>query len=118
MPLSTRVLAFLRNKFRGRGMIKFLTISIASAVLFGLALHVVGTQADVMASGSNPIAKGDRLDSRPIENVCGDWPYYHHACLRDLTSSDGRSRKVRVIRQADRRRASFLNSFRKMVLPN
>jgi hypothetical protein len=99
-------------------MIKFLTISIASVVLFGIAFHVVGTQADVMASGSTPIAKADRLDNQPIENVCGDWPYYHHACLRDLTSSDGHSRKVRVIRQADRRRPAFLKSFRKMMLPN
>jgi len=99
-------------------MIKFLTVSIASAVLFGMALHVVGTQADVMASGSKPIAKGDRLDARPIESVCGDWPYYHHACLRDLTSSDGRARKVRVILQTERRRSAFLNSFRKIALPN
>jgi hypothetical protein len=99
-------------------MIKFLTVSIASAVLFGMALHVVGTQADVMASGSNPIAKGDRLDKRPTESVCGDWPFYHHACLHDLKNSDGRARKVRVIRQADRRRPGFLNSFRKIALPN
>jgi hypothetical protein len=99
-------------------MIKFLTVSIASAVLFGMALHVVGTQADVMASGSNPIAKGDRLDKRPTESVCGDWPYYRHACLRDLTSSDGRARKVRVIRQARHVRPGFLSSFRKIALPN
>jgi hypothetical protein len=99
-------------------MIKFLTVSIASAVLFGMALHVVGTQADVMASGSNPIAKGDRLDKRPTESVCGDWPYYHHACLRDLTRSDGRARKVRVIRQAHHVRPGFLSSFRKIALPN
>jgi hypothetical protein len=99
-------------------MIKFLPVTIPSAFLFAVAVHTAGTQADVMASGSNPIAKGDRLDKRPTESVCGDWPYYHHACLRDLTSSDGRARKVRVIRQAHRGRPGFLNSFRKIVLSN
>jgi hypothetical protein len=99
-------------------MIKFLIVGIPSAFLFAVAVHSVGTQADVMASGADPIAKGDRLDKRPTESVCGDWPYYHHACLRDLTSADGRARKVRMIRRADRRRPGFLNSFRKIALPN
>jgi hypothetical protein len=67
-------------------VIKFLTSGIAIAGLLG-ALHIVGTQADILAAASH--AKGDRLDSRPIEASCGDWPYYHRACLRDgIGSSD------------------------------
>jgi hypothetical protein len=65
-------------------VIKFLTSGIAIAGVLG-ALHAVGTQADVLASASH--AKGDRLDSRPIEASCGDWPYYHHVCSRVLTDT-------------------------------
>ena len=99
-------------------MIKFLTASIASAVLLGAALLVVGTQTDVMANGPEPIAKADRLDHGLVEDACGDWPYYHHACLRDLTNNDGRLRKVRIIRQTDRRRSTTLSSFIKKTLAN
>jgi hypothetical protein len=86
-------------------VIKFLTSGIAIAGLLG-ALHAVGTQADVLASASH--AKGDRLDSRPIEASCGDWPYYHHVCPRDLKSKDRSWRKVRIIAQTHHRKTSFL----------
>ena len=46
-------------------MIRFLTASIAAAILLGLALNILGTE--VMASSSQVAAKGDRLDSRPAE---------------------------------------------------
>jgi hypothetical protein len=72
-------------------VIKFLTSGIAIAGVLGV-LHVVGTQADVLAGASH--AKGDRLDSRPIEAACGDWPYYHHVCLRDLTNTSRARRKA------------------------
>ena len=64
-------------------MIKFLTASIA-AILLGVVLNVLGTETEVMASSSQVGAKGDRLDIRPNETLCGDWPFYHHACPRDL----------------------------------
>lgn len=90
-------------------MIKFLTSGIAIAGLLG-ALHVVGTQADVLAGASH--AKGDRLDTRPIEATCGDWPYYHHACPRDLTNTNHPRRKVRIISQTNHRKMSFLDFLR------
>ena len=46
-------------------MIRFLTASIAAAILLGVALNILGTE--VMASSSQVAAKGDRLDSRPTE---------------------------------------------------
>jgi hypothetical protein len=85
-------------------VIKFLTSGIAIAIVLG-ALHAVGTQADVLASASHP--KGDRLDTRAIEESCGDWPYYHHACLRDATTSHAR-RRARIMARANHRQKSFL----------
>ena len=46
-------------------MIRFLTASIAAALLLGVALNILGTE--VMASSSHVAAKGDRLDKRPNE---------------------------------------------------
>ena len=89
-------------------MIKFLTASIAATILLGVVLNVLGTETEVMASSSQVAAKGDRLDIRPNETLCGDWPFYHHACLRDLKNSDGHARKVRVKSQANRRHPTFL----------
>jgi hypothetical protein len=84
-------------------VIKLLTSGIAIAGLLG-ALHVVGTQADVLAAGSHP--KGDRLDSRPIDASCGDWPYHHYAC--DLKNANRHRRKVRIVSHANYRGTSFL----------
>ena len=44
-------------------MIRFLTASIAAAILLGVAVNILGTE--VMARQG--AAKGDRLDSRPTE---------------------------------------------------
>jgi hypothetical protein len=44
-------------------MIRFLTASIAAAILLGVALNILGTE--VMAR--QVAAKGDRLDNRPTE---------------------------------------------------
>jgi hypothetical protein len=91
--------------FQEAGVIKFLTSGIAIAGLLG-ALHVVGTQADVLSGASHP--KGDRLDRFPIEASCGDWPYYHHACPRDLKDANRHRRKVRIISQTNHRKTSLL----------
>ena len=48
-------------------MIRFLTASIAAAIVLGVALIFLGTETEVMASSSQVAAKGDRLDSRPTE---------------------------------------------------
>jgi hypothetical protein len=46
-------------------MIRFLTASIAAAIILGVALIFVGTENEVMASSSRVAVKGDRLDYRP-----------------------------------------------------
>ena len=89
-------------------MIKFLTASIAATILLGVVLNVLGTETEVMASSSQVAAKGDRLDIRPNETLCGDWPFYHDACPSDLKNSNSRARKVRVVTQANRRHPTFL----------
>lgn len=99
-------------------MIKFLTASFLAAAFLGLALYGFGTETEVMASASQIGQKADRLDSQLNEISCGDWPYYRHACLRDLKKSDGRARKVRVISLANHRRPTFLKSLTKIALPN
>jgi len=48
-------------------MIRFLTASIAAAIVLGVALIFLGTETEVMASSSQVAAKGDRLDKRPNE---------------------------------------------------
>ena len=99
-------------------MIKFLTASFVAATFLGTALYVLGTQTEVMASDSQTGQKADQLDIQSNEGSCGDWPYYHHSCLRDLKKSDGRARKVRVISMAHHRRPTFLKSLTKIALPN
>ena len=86
-------------------MIKFLTTGIAIAGLLG-ALHVLGAPVDVLASASH--LKGDRLDTPAIEESCGDWPYYHHACLRDLTNTSHARRRARIVARTNHRQKSFL----------
>jgi hypothetical protein len=99
-------------------VIKFLTASFVAATFVGAVLHVLGTETEVMASASLIGQKADRLDNQSNEILCGDWPYYHQACLRDLKKSDGRARKVRVIPIANHRRPTFLKSLTKIALPN
>ena len=45
-------------------MIKFLTAGIAAAIVLGIALDVLGTGTEVMASSSQVVGKGNRLDNR------------------------------------------------------
>ena len=101
----SRTNAESRTSSRRAGVIKFLTSGIAIAGILS-ALHAVGTQADVLANASHP--KGDRLNSRPIDESCGDWPYYHYVCPRDLKSKDRSWRKVRINSQTNHRKTSFL----------
>jgi hypothetical protein len=86
-------------------MIKFLTSGIAIVGLLG-ALLVGVTKTDVLAGASH--AKCDRLDSRPIEASCGDWPYYHHVCQRDLINKNRPWRKNPIASLTNHRKTSFL----------
>ena len=99
-------------------MIKVLTATIATTIILGAVLYGFGTETEVMASASQFGQKGDRLDIRANEISCGEWPYYHHACLSDPKKSDGRARKVRIISLAAHHRPTFLKSLTKMALPN
>ena len=101
----SRTNAESRTSSRRAGVIKFLTSGIAIAGVLG-ALHVVGTHADILAGASR--GKGDRLDNRAIEEPCGDWPYYHHACLRDLTNTSHARRRARIMARTNHRQKSFL----------
>jgi hypothetical protein len=99
-------------------MIKVLTATIATTIILGAALYGFGTETEVMASASQIGQKGDRLDSPLNEISCGDWPYYHQACLRDLKKPDSHARKVRIILLDRHRRPTFLKSLTKMTLAN
>jgi hypothetical protein len=103
---------------QGQGVIKCLTASFVAAAFLCAALYVLGTETEVMASASLTDQKADRLDIQANEISCGEWPYYHHSCLRDLKKPDGRARKVRVISAANHRRPTFLKSLTKIALPN
>jgi hypothetical protein len=89
-------------------MIKFLTAGIVVAIVLGIAVDVLGTGAEVMASSSQVTVKGDRLDGRSNEALCGNWPFYHHACQHDPKNSAGRAGKIRVMSQIRQRHRTFL----------
>ena len=58
---------------------------------------------EVAAGTPPPIAKGDRLDLRPLGPQCSEhgWPYFELACLRDRRQQFGEARAVRIV-TADR----------------
>jgi len=89
-------------------MTKFLTAGIAATIVLAIACFVLGTGAEVMASSSQVASKGDRLDNRFNDTLCGDWPFYHHACPHDLKNSDRRARTARVISRTNHRHQTFL----------
>ena len=86
-------------------MIKFLATGIAIAGVLA-ALLVGGTHAGVLAVTSQP--KGDRLDTRVIEEACGDWPYYHHSCRPDPTNTSRTRRNARILSSTHHRHTSLL----------
>jgi hypothetical protein len=83
---------------------KSLSAGIAAAALCGSVAYVLAVPGtEVMASGSKPGVKGDRLDIRPPASACSQhaWPYYSSDCVRDLRHPERRARAVRVV-SADR----------------
>ena len=89
-------------------MINYFTSGVAIAIVLG-ALHVLGTPVHAVANASH--VKGDRLDTQAIEESCGDWPYYHHACLHDLTNTSHARRRARIMARTNQRQKSFLALF-------
>ena len=94
-------------------MMKFFIVAIAAAIVLGIALNVLGTGTEVMASSSPVIGKADRLDVRSNEASCGSWPFYHNACPQDLKNTAVHARKVRVISQIKQRHRTLLTLFSK-----
>jgi hypothetical protein len=79
----------------------------AAAILAGVAVLVPGVSDEVSASTPQPLAKGDRLDLKPVGAACSQrgWPHYEAGCLRNLTSPTRQAKAVRVI-TVDRLEAS------------
>lgn len=81
-------------------MIKVVIAAIAAAaILAGVAVVVPGVSDEVAASTPQPLAKGDRLDFRPVGAACSQrgWPHYEANCLRNLTSPTREAKAVRVV---------------------
>jgi hypothetical protein len=83
-------------------MLIFRIISGLAAVALGAAgvLALPGFSPQVEASAPAPVAKGDRLDYRPLGPACSQqaWPYYETNCLRDRKQIAGQARTpVRVV---------------------
>jgi hypothetical protein len=71
----------------------------AAAMLAGVAVLVPGVSDEVSASTPQPLAKGDRLDIRPVGAACSQrgWPHYESGCLRNLNSPTRQAKAVRVV---------------------
>jgi hypothetical protein len=86
-------------------MIKTLS-AIAIAAFVAAALAVLpGFAPEVEASVPRPLAKGDRLDIRPIGRDCSQqtWPHFEASCLRTAGAkgTNGAVREARLV-TADR----------------
>jgi multidrug efflux pump subunit AcrA (membrane-fusion protein) len=71
----------------------------AAAMLAGVAVLVPGISDEVSASTPQPLAKGDRLDLKPVGAACSQrgWPHYEATCLRNLNSPTRQAKTVRVV---------------------
>lgn len=71
----------------------------AAVILGGVAVMVPGVSDEVAASTPKALAKGDRLDLRPVGAACSQrgWPHYEAGCLRNLTSPTRQAKPVRVV---------------------
>jgi hypothetical protein len=81
-------------------MLKIVVAAIAAAaILAGVAVLVPGISDEVSASTPQPLAKGDRLDFRPVGAACSErgWPHYEASCLRNLTSATRQAKQVRIV---------------------
>jgi hypothetical protein len=86
----------------GTVMIKALS-AIAVAAFVAAALTILpGFAPQVEASVPQPLAKGDRLDVRPVGRDCSEqaWPNFEASCLR-AAGTKGVVRQARLV-TADR----------------
>jgi hypothetical protein len=85
-------------------MIKALSI-VAIAAFVAAALTILpGFAPQVEASVPVALAKGDRLDVRPLGTACSEqaWPNFEASCLRSATKRAAPVREVRLV-TAERR---------------
>ncbi len=85
-------------------MIKALS-AIAVVAFMTAALTILpGFAPQVEASVPQPLAKGDRLDIRPVAKDCAQqtWPNFDASCLRSTVSRTAVVREARLV-TADRR---------------
>lgn len=85
-------------------MIKALS-AISIAAFMAAALTVLpGFAPQVEASVPQPLAKGDRLDIRPLAKDCSqqNWPNFDASCLRSSASRTAVIREARLV-TAERR---------------
>jgi hypothetical protein len=84
-----------------RKMLIYRVLSAVAAAAFGAALMMAlpGFSPAVEAGTTDPMAKTDRLDYRPLGTECTEraWPYYGTNCLRDGTQVAGQARTVRLV---------------------
>lgn len=82
-------------------MLIYKALSAVAAAAFGAALVMAlpGFSPAVEAGNTNPVAKSDRMDYRPIGSDCTQqaWPYYGANCLRDDSQAAGQARIVRIV---------------------
>jgi hypothetical protein len=76
-------------------------ISAIAAAAMGAAVVMAlpGFSPAVEAGTTDPIAKTDRLDYRPLGQECTEqaWPYYGANCLLDRTQAAGQGRTIRLV---------------------
>jgi hypothetical protein len=84
-----------------RKMLIYRVLSAIAAAAFGAAVMMAlpGFSPAVEAGTTDPMAKTDRLDYRPLGTECTEraWPYYGSNCLRDRTQVAGQARTVRLV---------------------
>jgi hypothetical protein len=100
-------------------MIKLaIAVLAAAAILAGVAVVVPGVSDEVAASTPQPLAKGDRLDARPVGAACSQrgWPHYETNCLRNLTAPTREAKPVRVVSVDRLDRAQTVSVDRSLVM--
>jgi hypothetical protein len=85
----------------GYNMLIYRTLSAVAAAALGAAVMMAlpGFSPAVEAGTSDPIAKTDRLDYRPLGSECTQqaWPYFGANCLHDRSQAAGQARVVRLV---------------------
>jgi hypothetical protein len=86
-------------------MLKTITVIACAAIVAAFVSVMPGFSPQVeAASDATVLAKGDRLDMRPLGTACSqrNWPYFEATCVRDRAQPAGQPSTIRVI-TTDRR---------------